>query len=101
MALHLPGKVSRLISDFLTIERLADLIEHELEKRVVARHGLVKLDSLLELLPRLKNEMRQALPANQRGRVADLERMIARLRKDKPAATWKPAVTRWPPTLCN
>jgi hypothetical protein len=82
MALHLPGKISRLISDFLTIERLADLIEHELEKRVVARHGLVKLDSLLELLARLKNEMRQALPANQRGRVADLERMIARLRKD-------------------
>lgn len=44
MAKHLPGKVARLISDFLTIGELTKLIEHEMEKRIVARHGLVKLE---------------------------------------------------------
>lgn len=82
MAQHLPGKVARLISDFLTIGELTTLIEHEMEKRIVARHGLVKLDALLTLVARLKNEVRDALPPTQKKVVGPLEDLIARLRKD-------------------
>ncbi|MBI1651390.1 hypothetical protein [Hyphomicrobium sulfonivorans] len=82
MAQHLPGKVARLISDFLTIGELTTLIEHEMEKRIVARHGLVKLDALLTLVARLKNSIRDALPPTQKKEIGRLEDLIARLRKD-------------------
>lgn len=82
MAKHLPGKVARAIGDFLTIGELTKLIEHEMEKRIVARHGLVKLDALLNLIARLKNEIRDALPQDQRRDVDPLEGLIRRLRKD-------------------
>jgi hypothetical protein len=82
MAKHLPGKVARLISDFLTIGELAKLIEHEMEKRIVARHGLVKLDALLNLLARLKNDIRSALPSTKKNDVGSLEGFIERLRND-------------------
>ena len=82
MAKHLPGKVARIISDFLTIGELTTLIEHEMEKRVVARHGLVKLDALLKLIPRLKNEIRDTLPPGQKKDVLALEGLIKRLRQD-------------------
>ncbi|KAA0070012.1 hypothetical protein [Tardiphaga sp. P9-11] len=82
MALHLAGKVARLISDFLTIGELANLIEHQMEKRIIARHGLVKLDALLGLVARLKNEIRGSLPPNRTREITSLERLIARLRKD-------------------
>jgi hypothetical protein len=82
MAKHLPGKIARLISDFLTIGELTKLIEHEMEKRIVARHGLVKLDALLKLIARLKNEIRDALPPSQKKDVDSLEGFIKRLRKD-------------------
>jgi hypothetical protein len=82
MAKHLPGKVARVISDFLTIGELTEIIEHEMEKRIVARHGLVKLDALLNLIARLKNEIRDALPQGQKKDVDSLEGVIKRLRKD-------------------
>lgn len=82
MARHLPGKVARLIGDFRTVHALVGLIEHELEKRMVARHGWVKLDSLVKLLPRLKNEIRNALPPQQKNTVIGLEQLIARLSRD-------------------
>jgi hypothetical protein len=82
MAKHLPGKVARVIGDFLTIIELTKLIEHEMEKRIVARHGLVKLDALLNLISRLKNEVRNALPPGKKKVVDQLEGLIGRLRKD-------------------
>jgi hypothetical protein len=82
MARHLAGKVARLISDFLTIGELTTLIEHEMEKRIVARHGLVKLDALLNLVARLKNDIRDVIPPMQKKAVRQLEDLIARLRKD-------------------
>lgn len=82
MARHLPGKVARVIGDFLTIGELTKLIEHEMEKRIVARHGLVKLDALLTLIARLKNEVRDALPPSKKKDVDPLEALIRRLRKD-------------------
>lgn len=53
-----------------------------MEKRIIARHALVKLDALLNLLARLKNEIRSALPQVQKQDVAQLEAFIARLRND-------------------
>lgn len=79
MAKHLSGKTSRLISDFLTIGALTTLIPHEMEKRIVARHGLIKIDALLRIAPQYKNELRARLG---RPAVLPLERMISRLRKD-------------------
>jgi len=82
MARHLAGKVARLIGDFRTIHSIVDLIDHELEKRMVARHGWVKLDSLADLLPRLKNEIRTALPPQRKHEVGQLEVLIRRLSND-------------------
>ena len=82
VARHLPGKVARLISDFLTICDLARLIEHEMEKRMVARHGLVKLDALLNLLAQLKNDIRRALAPRDRRMIGPLEVLVSRLRND-------------------
>lgn len=82
MPVHLPGKVSRLIGDLRTIFALVDCIEHDMEKRIVARHVLVKIDALLLRLPELKNEIRDALPQPRRRAVAPLEALIKRLRND-------------------
>jgi hypothetical protein len=82
VAKHLPGKIARIISDFLTIGGLIRLIEHEMEKKIVARHALVKLDALLNLIPRLKNDVRNSLPPGQKNAVEPLENFIKRLRKD-------------------
>ena len=82
MAKHLAGKVARAIGDFITIGALIKLVDHEMEKRIVARHGLVKLDALLKLSAQLKNEIKNSLPVKQKQAVKNLEALIARLRKD-------------------
>ncbi|MCZ4093589.1 hypothetical protein [Sinorhizobium psoraleae] len=82
MAKHLPGKVARVISDLLTVGELIRLIEHEMEKRIVARHALIKLDALLQLGSRLKNEIRSSLAAREKKNVDFLEKLLARLRLD-------------------
>lgn len=53
-----------------------------MEKRIVARHALVKLDALLNLAPRLKNDIRNALPQGKKKAVEPLENLIQRLRND-------------------
>lgn len=82
MSQDLPQKVARLIGDFRSIHALVDAIEHEMEKRIVARHAWVKLDALLNLVSRLKNEYRRTFCGNDGTKVAKLEALIARLRKD-------------------
>ncbi len=82
MSKHLPGKVAKLIGDFRTLGSLVDLIEHEMEKRIVARHALVKLDALLKLVARYKNELRTSLHKGRSAPVANLEALISRLRRD-------------------
>jgi len=82
VAKHLPGKVARAVSDFLTIGGLTKLVEHEMEKRIIARHGLVKLDALLSLTARLKNQIRDSLLPDQKHNIEVLEGFISRLRKD-------------------
>jgi hypothetical protein len=82
MSQDLPQKVARMIGDFRGIHAIVGLIEHEMEKRIVARHAWVKLDALLELLGRLKNEYRRKFLNNNGNKVRPLESLIARLRKD-------------------
>jgi hypothetical protein len=82
VAKHLAGKISRIVGDFLTIGELIHQVDHEMEKRVIARHGLVKLDALLSLAPRLKNQIRDALPPNSKKEVSILEDLLSRLRND-------------------
>lgn len=77
MAQHLAEKISRLIVDLRTLFALVDLIEHDLEKRIIGRHVFVKIDALLHLLPRLKNQFR----ANG-AHVENLEGISVQLRKD-------------------
>lgn len=79
MSQDLPEKISRTISDFLQINALVNSIEHELEKRIVARHGTVKLDALVPLLAQYKNILKSQL---SRGATTNLEGLIARLRRD-------------------
>lgn len=78
----LPQKVARLIGDFRSLHALAQAIEHEMEKRIVARHAWVKLDALPNLVSRLKNEYRRVFLNNDGRKVKDLEALIARLGKD-------------------
>jgi hypothetical protein len=82
MPKHLPGKVARLIGDFRTIQAIVDLTEHEMEKRIVARHAMVKLDALLKLLPQLKNEIRTNEHGGKASAVISLNDLIKRLSKD-------------------
>lgn len=79
MPQHLPEKISRTIGDFYQIDALVAAIEHQLEKRMVARHGTVKLDALVPLLARYKNVLKAQVGL---GAVAHLNSLIARLRKD-------------------
>ncbi|GEM_PF-3445696 len=81
MTKHLPGKTSRLIGDFLTIVELTEFIDHEMEKRIVARHGLIKIDAILKIAPRFKNELKRQIP-NGPVVVRRLDELLSRLRKD-------------------
>ena len=101
MAKHLPGKVARIISDFLTIGELTKLIEHEMEKRVVARHGLVKLDALLNLVARLKNEFRDTLPPGQKKMSSYWRGTSSASARTSKIATWKRVVMLWWRTPCT
>lgn len=78
MALDLDKKVARLIRDFHSIAALANTIPHEMERRIIARHAMVKLDALLLLLPRLKNEIKKS-GVNTGGNISALEALIRRL----------------------
>ncbi len=82
MALHLKEKVSRTIGDMRTIAVLVDLIDHELEKRIVARHLPVKIDGFISLLSRLKNDLRRNEYKDRPGKLKALIELTGRLRMD-------------------
>jgi hypothetical protein len=82
MAKQLAEKVSRLIDDFRTIDEVVKLIEHEMEKRIVARHALIKIDALLALLPQLKNSVKNMSYGGDKKPVLKLDTMIKRLEQD-------------------
>lgn len=82
MSKDLPEKIARLIDDFATLSGLTELIEHEMEKRIVARHALVKIEGILLLLARYKNAIRINKFAGSPRPVQQLDALIARLRND-------------------
>ena len=82
LATDLRIKTARLISDFNAVLELANFIEHELEKRIIARHGLTKVESLLSIASTYKNDIKRSLPPDQKGKVSKLESMLATLRND-------------------
>lgn len=88
-ASDLAAKVSLLIGDFWAAEALAGAIEHEFEKRIVARSGLLKLDSLLQLARQYKNQIRDGLAPPQKVKTRQLEQLLGRLAKDHADAIGK------------
>jgi len=88
-AIDLAAKVSLLIGDFWAVEALATAIDHEFEKRIVARSGLLKLDSLLLLARQYKNEIRDGLAPTDRLKTRPLEQLLARLAHDHTDAIGK------------
>ena len=82
MATDLRIKLARLIGDFNAVLTLVSFIEHELEKRIIARHGLIKVESLLSIASMYKNDIKRALPPDQKGKIVKLESMLATLRND-------------------
>ncbi|MEH2485876.1 hypothetical protein [Bradyrhizobium sp. AZCC 2230] len=82
MAVDLNLKVARLIADFRSTLALIDFIQHELEKRIVARLGLIKIEALISLAGTYKNEVKRSLGPSGAAAVQALEVLLAQLRKD-------------------
>ena len=80
MWMDIPAKVARLIGDFWAIYKLANYIEHELEKRIVARLGLFKIDALSNLLPAYKNDLRSRYRRHRE--IGKLQSLVDQLRAD-------------------
>ena len=80
MQTDIPAKVARLIGDFWAVAELVNYIEHELEKRIVARLGLFKVDALSNLLPVYKNDLR--LRYHGHAEMVELQRLVNQLRID-------------------
>lgn len=79
MPVDLGVKVAHLIGDFWAVEALVGAIEHELERRIVARLGLIKLDALATLLPAYKNSVKRTRPGYpDLGKLEELAKQLAR-----------------------
>lgn len=82
MATDLNIKVAHLVRDFSAVRLLAEFIEHELEKRVVARLGLIKIEALNTVAGAYKNEIKRKATPDKAGAIKDLENLLTRLRVD-------------------
>ena len=82
MGVDLGLKLSRLIGDFKAVLYLIDTIEHELEKRIVARAGLIKLEAFVSLAGAYKNELKSSSPATHSSLISSVEDKLQNLRKD-------------------
>ena len=60
MAVDLAKKVAHLALDFRATVQLVQFIPYELEKRIVARLGLVKIEAPYGILGAYKNELKRA-----------------------------------------
>jgi|GEM_PF-4275233 len=61
---------------------LVGFIPYELEKRIVARLGLIKVEALYSLLGAYKNELRRGTDGTRSNEIDELERLINRLKID-------------------
>jgi len=82
MPVDLPIKVAHVIRDFGAVLRFVEFIEHELEKRIVARLGLVKVEALHSVASAYKNEIARVLGPRRRAEITGLEDLLRRLRQD-------------------
>ena len=80
MQSDIPPKIARLIGDFWAVAELTNYIEHELERRIVARLGLLKIDALSNLILVYKNNLRSRYHGH--ATMSELEPLVARLRID-------------------
>jgi hypothetical protein len=82
MAVELAKKISHLARDFRATLELVEFIPYELEKRIVARLGLVKIEALHGILGAYKNQLKRASSGSDQNKIVDLERLIERLKRD-------------------
>jgi hypothetical protein len=82
MAIDLAKKVAHLARDFRATLQLVEFIPYELEKRIVARLGLVKVEALHSIVGTYKNELKRSVGETRGKEIAELERLIDRLRTD-------------------
>jgi len=82
MATDLSIKVGHLIRDFVAVRHLAEFIEHELEKRVVARLGLVKIEALNAIAGAYKNEIKRTAAPDKAAAIKHVEQLLTHLRVD-------------------
>jgi len=82
MSIDLNIKAARLISDFRAVSALVEFIEHELEKRVIARLGLIKIEALASIAATYKNQIRNNLGPGRRQTVTRIEALLAQMRCD-------------------
>jgi hypothetical protein len=81
MPIALGQKVAHLVRDFRAVHRLVESIDYELEKRIVARLGLIKIEALQSIIGAYKNEIKTA-PSARAALVQDLEERIRMLTRD-------------------
>lgn len=89
MSQQLQEKISQAINDFRCIVNVVNLIDHEMEKRIIARHVCVKLDALIVLLPQLKNKILKNILKNDNKKISKIDNLIRRLRKDYKSSEMK------------
>jgi hypothetical protein len=71
-----------LIRDFRATLVLAEFIPYELEKRIVARLGLVKVEALASIIGAYKNDLKRASGSAKAAEIAAFESLISRLSND-------------------
>lgn len=82
MSVDLSQKVAHLCRDFRAVLAFVEFIPYELEKRIVARLGLVKIEALASIAGAFKNELKRSVGATKAAEVAHLETLLTQLRKD-------------------
>lgn len=80
MPQDLGPKIARLIGDYRCLFTLALAIPHDCERRIVALGLVVKLDSLVKLLPRYRKQIRQQ--AGKAPEFAQFDQKVVTLEND-------------------
>lgn len=82
MSVDLPQKIAHLCRDFRATLAFVEFIPYELEKRIVARLGLVKIEALASIAGTFKNELKRVYRATKPTEIAHLETLLTQLRRD-------------------
>src|SRR5262245_22894891 len=82
MTIDLAKKAAHLARDFRATLQFVEFIPYELEKRIIARLGLVKIEALHSIVGAYKNKLKRSACGGRGNEIAELERLIDRLRTD-------------------